>query len=234
MKSIQTHRPLAKVSQLRGLRHSDRQWSLPQLLDSGDCFEDSERSQKAYPSARHASAQQNHTITGAVKSSLSTVKYSAIVILILVCALSVSLTLLMIQGHNFASTQLTISASSQEEPSSTRSADSHQQARSSGLKEQQQIQEDAQRQAQQQDQTQTQAQEEPQLQSQSQGNQLININTASSQQLQEIPGVGPSIAGRIIDYRASHGRFTTVDQLMNVSGIGTKTLEKLRSYVSVQ
>ncbi len=61
----------------------------------------------------------------------------------------------------------------------------------------------------------------------------ININTADSTQLQEIPGVGPATAEKIIDYRDTNGRFTSVEELKNVSGIGEKTFEKMKDKVSV-
>ncbi|WEV63318.1 helix-hairpin-helix domain-containing protein [Bifidobacterium sp. ESL0732] len=65
------------------------------------------------------------------------------------------------------------------------------------------------------------------------GSNLINLNTADSTQLQQIKGVGPVMAQKIIDYRTSIGRFTSVDQLLKVSGIGQKTLEKIRGQVTV-
>ena len=59
----------------------------------------------------------------------------------------------------------------------------------------------------------------------------IDINTATLQQLQLLPGVGEAIAQRIVDYRTEHGKFATVEELMNVSGIGEKKFEDLRNYV---
>ncbi|WEV73306.1 helix-hairpin-helix domain-containing protein [Bifidobacterium sp. ESL0798] len=67
----------------------------------------------------------------------------------------------------------------------------------------------------------------------SNGNNLVNLNTADSTRLQQIKGVGPVMAQKIIDYRSSIGRFTSVDQLLKVSGIGQKTLEKIRGQVTV-
>lgn len=62
---------------------------------------------------------------------------------------------------------------------------------------------------------------------------LIDINTASAAELEAIPGIGPVLAGRIIEYRTSYGNFESVDDLVNVSGIGEKTLEKMRPHVTV-
>jgi len=61
----------------------------------------------------------------------------------------------------------------------------------------------------------------------------IDINTASLEQLQLIDGIGPSIAQRIIDYRTENGDFKTIEELMNVSGIGEKTFEKMKVYIKV-
>lgn len=57
-------------------------------------------------------------------------------------------------------------------------------------------------------------------------NGLVNINTASSEELQTLTGVGPSTASKIIDYRNSEGGFTAKEDLKNVSGIGDKTYQK--------
>ena len=64
-----------------------------------------------------------------------------------------------------------------------------------------------------------------------QENPLININTASEEELQEIPGIGPVLAKRIVEYREANGVFTSVEELQNVSGIGEKTLEKIKPFV---
>ena len=61
----------------------------------------------------------------------------------------------------------------------------------------------------------------------------ININTATSQELQTLRGIGPAMAQRIIEYRQTSGRFSTVDDLTNVKGIGEKTLEKIRDSITV-
>ena len=61
----------------------------------------------------------------------------------------------------------------------------------------------------------------------------ININTATSQELQTLRGIGPALARRIIEYRQTSGGFSTVDDLTNVKGIGEKTLEKIRASITV-
>lgn len=61
----------------------------------------------------------------------------------------------------------------------------------------------------------------------------VNINTATAEQLQSLPGVGPATSKAIIAWRDENGRFTSVDDLLNVSGIGKATLAKLRDHVSV-
>ena len=61
----------------------------------------------------------------------------------------------------------------------------------------------------------------------------INLNTATSEELQTISGIGAKRAEDIIAYRESHGGFQSVDDLKNVSGIGDKTLEKIRESLYV-
>ncbi len=62
----------------------------------------------------------------------------------------------------------------------------------------------------------------------------VNINRANSAQLQTIHGIGPTKASEIIKYRKMHGGFKTVDELVNVKGIGPKTLQKIKKQVSVR
>lgn len=62
---------------------------------------------------------------------------------------------------------------------------------------------------------------------------LININTADSAALEALPGVGPAIAGRIIEYRTAHGGFTTIDELEAVSGISARMVDEFRPYITV-
>jgi len=61
---------------------------------------------------------------------------------------------------------------------------------------------------------------------------LVNINTASMTELETLPGVGPVMAQRIIDWREMHP-FTSIDELMEVSGIGPATFQRLRDLVTV-
>ncbi len=61
---------------------------------------------------------------------------------------------------------------------------------------------------------------------------LLNINTASAEELETLSGIGPQMAQRIIQYREEHGNFTSVDALTKVKGLGEKTLEKLKPFIS--
>ncbi len=65
------------------------------------------------------------------------------------------------------------------------------------------------------------------------GGGLVNINTATSEQLQTVKGIGPATARKIIEYRDAHGPFASVDELLNIDGIGAKTVQKLRGKVTV-
>ncbi|OQX86138.1 hypothetical protein B6D60_06745 [candidate division KSB1 bacterium 4484_87] len=61
----------------------------------------------------------------------------------------------------------------------------------------------------------------------------ININTASADEMVNLPRVGPVLAKRIVDYREQHGYFDSVEELIRVKGIGKKRLEKLKPFVFV-
>lgn len=62
---------------------------------------------------------------------------------------------------------------------------------------------------------------------------LVNVNSAMATELEELPGIGEVIAQRIIDYRTENGPFATVDELLDVSGIGDAILESIRELVTV-
>ena len=65
----------------------------------------------------------------------------------------------------------------------------------------------------------------------SQPSGVVNINTASAQELQLLPRVGPALAGRIIAFREANGPFRTVDEILAVKGIGESSFEKLEPYI---
>ncbi|WP_242652730.1 ComEA family DNA-binding protein [Intrasporangium flavum] len=65
------------------------------------------------------------------------------------------------------------------------------------------------------------------------GGALVSLNTADLAALDTLPGVGPVLAQRILDWRTEHGRFTSVDELGEVSGIGDKLMERLRPKVTL-
>lgn len=77
----------------------------------------------------------------------------------------------------------------------------------------------------------------PAISSELTGNQLvqsdtININIATQSELETIPGIGPAKATAIIQYREEHGQFQSIEEIMNISGIGEKTFEKLKESIS--
>ncbi|MEP0549073.1 MAG: helix-hairpin-helix domain-containing protein [Rhodothermales bacterium] len=67
-----------------------------------------------------------------------------------------------------------------------------------------------------------------------QGPVRMNVNTASEQLLQRLPGIGPKMAERIVEYRAAHGDFARPRDVIRVKGIGPKTFEKLAPYLFVE
>ncbi|WP_018143503.1 ComEA family DNA-binding protein [Alloscardovia criceti] len=193
--------------------------------------------------ARHAretvvDKRERRTAESILPRMLGSPAHSALVILVLVLALSTSLTLLVIQ-----STELASLASAQSENASTQPVESSLSGVTSSAQ-------GTQSQAPTEMQTHTDPSTEPaptleqSTQStqntqdipseQSQQAQGININTATAEELQNIPGVGPVMAQKILDYRSTHGPFHSVDDLMEVSGIGAKTLEKMRAHVRAQ
>jgi competence protein ComEA len=72
----------------------------------------------------------------------------------------------------------------------------------------------------------------PSIQSPSDGK--ININTADAAALESLPGIGPVIAQRIIDHRLANGPFTQIEEIMDVSGIGPATFEKVKDLIATE
>ena len=66
-----------------------------------------------------------------------------------------------------------------------------------------------------------------------QSRERVEINTADQMALEELPGIGPRTAERIIEYRTENGRFEKIEELMNVRGIGERTFLRLRDLVRV-
>jgi competence ComEA-like helix-hairpin-helix protein len=61
----------------------------------------------------------------------------------------------------------------------------------------------------------------------------VNLNSATSEELQEVPGIGPATADKILQMRKSYGAFKSVDDLVAIRGIGKKRLDKMRKYLTV-
>jgi len=68
----------------------------------------------------------------------------------------------------------------------------------------------------------------------SQGGGKLNINTATAEELITLPGIGPTKAQSIIDYRTTHGPFQSIEDIKNVTGIGDATFEKLKDKITVR
>ena len=62
---------------------------------------------------------------------------------------------------------------------------------------------------------------------------LLNINTATAEQLEALPGIGPAIAKRIVDYRDAHGPFANIEVIQNVSGIGPTIFGQIKDLITV-
>lgn len=63
--------------------------------------------------------------------------------------------------------------------------------------------------------------------------ELININTATAAELDTLPGIGPTTAKKIIDYRDENGPFATIEDIQNVSGIGPATFDEIKDLITV-
>jgi competence protein ComEA len=61
----------------------------------------------------------------------------------------------------------------------------------------------------------------------------VNVNTASVTELERLPGIGPSVAARIVEHREQNGAFKAAEDLMLVRGVGEKTFERIKPYVAV-
>lgn len=61
----------------------------------------------------------------------------------------------------------------------------------------------------------------------------VNMNTATAEQFTVLPGVGPKLAARIVEHRQKAGSFKTVQELLNVKGIGEKNFEKIQGYLTL-
>ena len=65
-------------------------------------------------------------------------------------------------------------------------------------------------------------------------NSKVNINTATQAQLETLPGIGPSTATKILTYRKEKGKFTKIQDIKEVSGIGDSKFEKIKDYITVK
>ena len=64
--------------------------------------------------------------------------------------------------------------------------------------------------------------------------QKVNINEAKQEDFEQLPGIGPSIAKKIVEYREQNGKFTSIDELQEVKGIGEAKFENIKEYVTVK
>ena len=62
---------------------------------------------------------------------------------------------------------------------------------------------------------------------------MINLNTASEKELQELTGIGPAMSARIIEYRETNGAFQSIEDVKKVRGIGDAKFEKMKDKVTI-
>lgn len=164
-----------------------------------------------------------------------TAKTLSTAIFILIAALAASLTLLVIQFHNFESVSLSqISAASSTASDSSKvvpfeSPEQEQPHTATEPDDEKEQSEKASGGAQ----SSSSQQQSPPASPETQDGR-IDINTADATQLDAVKGIGPAIAQKIIDYRATKGPFKNVDGLLAVPGIGAKTLGKMRDQLVVR
>jgi competence protein ComEA len=65
-------------------------------------------------------------------------------------------------------------------------------------------------------------------------NKKLDLNRATAEELETLPGVGPVLAQRMVEWRKAHGRYRTVEDMRDVKGIGRKRMEQLRPLVTVK
>ena len=63
---------------------------------------------------------------------------------------------------------------------------------------------------------------------------VLNLNTATAEELATLPGIGPVLAQRIVDFRIANGPFASVEQLTDVEGVGEKKLDAIREYLRIE
>ncbi len=66
------------------------------------------------------------------------------------------------------------------------------------------------------------------------GDGQVDLNTSTAKELQQLPGIGKGLAKRIVDYRTSNGPFKSVEELMQVKGIGKKTFAKMKERLAIE
>ena len=65
-------------------------------------------------------------------------------------------------------------------------------------------------------------------------NRIVNINTATQSEFEQLPGIGPSISSKIIEYRNQNGKFKNTEDIKNVTGIGENKYAKIKDYIKVK